>query len=113
MGLFQARKLLKELAPTAAVGFGSYPSVPTMLAATHLGVPSVIHEQNAILGRANRLLAPRVTRIAPAFPPVPNLPQAHRRPVAWHGPPVRPEDMAFRDPRPPTPRAGLGTGARG
>src|SRR3546814_1138028 len=49
-----------------------------MLAATHLGVPSVIHEQNAILGRANRLLAPRVTRIATAFRSVANLREADR-----------------------------------
>ena len=48
--------------------FGGYPSVPTILAASFAGIPTVLHEQNAILGRANRLLARRATRIAASFP---------------------------------------------
>ena len=48
-------------------GFGGYPSIPTMLAAIQLGVPTAIHEQNAVLGRANRLLASRVSHIATGF----------------------------------------------
>ena len=64
VGVIQARSLLKRLAPAAVVGFGGYASVPTMVAATWLGIPTAIHEQNAVLGRANRLLAGRVGRIA-------------------------------------------------
>jgi UDP-N-acetylglucosamine--N-acetylmuramyl-(pentapeptide) pyrophosphoryl-undecaprenol N-acetylglucosamine transferase len=67
IGFFQARAVLARLSPAVAVGFGGYASVPTMLAASLAGVPTVLHEQNAILGRANRLLARRATRIAASF----------------------------------------------
>jgi UDP-N-acetylglucosamine--N-acetylmuramyl-(pentapeptide) pyrophosphoryl-undecaprenol N-acetylglucosamine transferase len=66
-GTLQARRLLGRLRPAAAVGFGGYASIPTMIAAGWARVPTVIHEQNAVLGRANRVLAPRVTRIARSF----------------------------------------------
>ena len=59
VGFVQARRLLRRLQPAAVIGFGGYPSLPTMLAATSLRLPSIIHEQNAVLGRANRMLAPR------------------------------------------------------
>ena len=63
MGVLQARKLLEELRPAAVVGFGGYASVPTVLAAAQLSIPTVIHEQNATLGRANRFLVRRVDRV--------------------------------------------------
>ncbi|MBM3503391.1 MAG: undecaprenyldiphospho-muramoylpentapeptide beta-N-acetylglucosaminyltransferase [Alphaproteobacteria bacterium] len=63
-GILQARALLPRLLPHAVVGFGGYPSLPTMLAAARLGIPAAIHEQNAVLGRVNRLLAARVSAIA-------------------------------------------------
>ena len=63
-GLLQARRLLKALAPRAVVGFGGYASVPTVLAATAAGIRTVVHEQNAVLGRANRLLAGRARVVA-------------------------------------------------
>ena len=56
-GYFQARRLIRRLKPAAVIGFGGYASVPAVLAASHLGVPAAVHEQNAVLGRANRLLA--------------------------------------------------------
>jgi UDP-N-acetylglucosamine--N-acetylmuramyl-(pentapeptide) pyrophosphoryl-undecaprenol N-acetylglucosamine transferase len=62
-GYLEARKLLEELRPAAVVGFGGYASAPTVLAATYLQIPTVIHEQNAILGRANRMLVRRVDRV--------------------------------------------------
>ena len=52
LGLLQARRLIRRLAPAAVVGFGGYPSVPMMLAAGWSGTPSMVHEQNAVLGRA-------------------------------------------------------------
>ena len=66
-GTLQARAVLKRIRPGAVVGFGGYASVPTMLAASFSGFPTALHEQNAILGRANRLLASRVDRIATSF----------------------------------------------
>jgi UDP-N-acetylglucosamine--N-acetylmuramyl-(pentapeptide) pyrophosphoryl-undecaprenol N-acetylglucosamine transferase len=68
LGVFQAWRLIGRLRPAAVIGFGGYPSVPPVLAAVWRGVPSVIHDANAVVGRANRLLAPRVTAIATTFP---------------------------------------------
>lgn len=96
-GYLQARRILRRLKPVAAVGFGSYASLPTMLAAAHLSIPTVIHEQNAILGRSNRLLASRVTRIATAFRSVTGLRPRDRDKTEWTGNPVRPEVLAIGD----------------
>jgi len=97
LGYFQARRILRRLGPAATVGFGSYASLPTMLAATHLSIPTVIHEQNAVLGRSNRLLAPRVTRIATAFRMVAGLRPEDRDKAEWTGNPVRPEILSVGD----------------
>ncbi len=69
-GIVKAWFLLGRLRPTAVVGFGGYPTIPPVMAATLRAIPTVIHEQNAVMGRANRLLAPRVTAIATGFPGV-------------------------------------------
>ncbi|HUZ72269.1 MAG TPA: undecaprenyldiphospho-muramoylpentapeptide beta-N-acetylglucosaminyltransferase [Stellaceae bacterium] len=106
LGTFEAGRLLRALAPAAAVGFGGYPSVPTMLAATRQGLPTLLHEQNAILGRANRLLAPRVGTIATSFPSVGALRAGHRARIVETGNPVRPAVVAHRA----TPYAAPGDG---
>jgi UDP-N-acetylglucosamine--N-acetylmuramyl-(pentapeptide) pyrophosphoryl-undecaprenol N-acetylglucosamine transferase len=93
-GTLQARRLLRRLSPVCVIGFGGYPSVPSMLAAVYLGLPTLIHEQNAVLGRANRLLASRVRRIATAFPNTAGLRQADRARAAHTGNPVRPAVLA-------------------
>jgi UDP-N-acetylglucosamine--N-acetylmuramyl-(pentapeptide) pyrophosphoryl-undecaprenol N-acetylglucosamine transferase len=67
IGAMQAWRLLGRIKPAAVVGFGGYPTVPPLLAATLRRVPSIIHEQNAVMGRANRLLASRVGAIALSF----------------------------------------------
>lgn len=66
-GFRQASALIKRLEPKAVVGFGGYPTLPPVFAATRRGVPTVIHEQNAVMGRANKALAARVTAIAGGF----------------------------------------------
>lgn len=66
-GTFRAFRLLGRLKPAAVVGFGGYPTLPPLMAATLRGIPSVIHDANAVIGRANRLLAGRVTAIATSF----------------------------------------------
>ena len=78
-GIVEAWRLLRELNPSLVIGFGSYASVPTMLAARWLRLPTLIHEQNAVLGRANRLLAPMAGAIATSFEEVARL---HRRDIA-------------------------------
>jgi UDP-N-acetylglucosamine--N-acetylmuramyl-(pentapeptide) pyrophosphoryl-undecaprenol N-acetylglucosamine transferase len=95
IGLIQARRLLRRLAPIAVVGFGGYPSVPTMLAATQLGLPTLIHEQNAVFGRANRLLAPRARRIATGFAATSALRPTDRARAIHTGNPVRPRIRAI------------------
>jgi UDP-N-acetylglucosamine--N-acetylmuramyl-(pentapeptide) pyrophosphoryl-undecaprenol N-acetylglucosamine transferase len=70
LGVMQARGLISRLKPAAVIGFGGYPTIPPVLAATWRGVPSLIHDANAVIGRANRFLAPRVTAIATTFPDV-------------------------------------------
>jgi UDP-N-acetylglucosamine--N-acetylmuramyl-(pentapeptide) pyrophosphoryl-undecaprenol N-acetylglucosamine transferase len=66
-GTVQAWRLIGRIRPSAVVGFGGYPTVPPVLAATLRRIPTLIHEQNAVMGRANRLLAARVTAIATGF----------------------------------------------
>ncbi|HAT35895.1 MAG TPA: undecaprenyldiphospho-muramoylpentapeptide beta-N-acetylglucosaminyltransferase [Rhodospirillaceae bacterium] len=95
IGFIEAALLLRRLKPDVVIGFGSYASVPTVAAAALLGYRTVIHEQNAILGRANRFLAPRVTRIATAFEFVANLRAKDRQKAVWTGNPVRPDIIAI------------------
>ncbi|MEM7222158.1 MAG: undecaprenyldiphospho-muramoylpentapeptide beta-N-acetylglucosaminyltransferase [Pseudomonadota bacterium] len=89
LGAFQARRLLVTLAPDRVVGFGGYPSVPTVMAAAHAGLPIVLHEQNAVLGRANRLLAGRAQAIATSFPAVQGFRDEDRAKTVLTGNPVR------------------------
>ena len=96
LGTLGAQRLLKRLAPACVAGFGGYPSVPTMIAATRLKLPSLIHEQNALLGRANRLLAPRVARIATSFADTQGIAAKDRAKVTLTGNPVRPAIALMR-----------------
>lgn len=97
LGVVQARGLLKKLRPEAVVGFGGYASVPTMAAAVLLGLPTAIHEQNGVLGRANRLLAGRVRRIATSYAHVEYIDERLSPKVVHTGMPVRANVAALRD----------------
>jgi UDP-N-acetylglucosamine--N-acetylmuramyl-(pentapeptide) pyrophosphoryl-undecaprenol N-acetylglucosamine transferase len=66
-GIASARGTLRKIRPQAVVGFGGYPIFPPFLAARLLGIPGILHEQNAVMGRANRALASRATKIALSF----------------------------------------------
>jgi UDP-N-acetylglucosamine--N-acetylmuramyl-(pentapeptide) pyrophosphoryl-undecaprenol N-acetylglucosamine transferase len=89
-GALAAYFALGRVKPSVVVGFGGYPALPTMFAAARRGVPSVIHEQNAILGRVNRWLAPAVTRIASSFGKLAHLDPVLADRVTITGNPVRP-----------------------
>jgi len=89
IGTLQAWLLLKKIRPDVVVGFGGYASVPTMMAATFAGIPTVIHEQNALLGRANRLLAGRVHKIATSFADTQGMNENCAGKVILTGMPVR------------------------
>jgi len=86
-------KLLK-LKPAAVVGFGGYPSVPVMMAATLARLPTVIIEQNAVVGRANRLVMNRVKTVAAAFPIARFAPRDKSK-IVLTGNPLRPEVEAL------------------
>jgi len=90
VGMVQARRLLRRLMPAAVVGFGGYSSVPVMLAAAQLSLPTLIHEQNAVFGRANRLLASRARRIATGFAETAGLRAGDTARAVHTGNPVRP-----------------------
>ncbi len=95
LGTIEARKILRRLRPAAALGFGGYASVPAMLAATGARIPTVLHEQNAVLGRANRMLAPRVDCIATSFAEVSAIRRQDRATIVRTGNPVRAEIAAL------------------
>lgn len=96
-GRKMALRLFESFEPSAVIGFGGYPSLPALLAATSAKIPSVVHEQNAVLGRVNRLLARRVNAIATAYPEVDRLKGKYLDKVHLVGNPVRPEVLALRD----------------
>ncbi len=90
-GTVKARRLLRGLNAAAVVGFGGYPSVPPVLAARLMGSArpvSVLHEQNAVLGRANRALSPGADALALSFHHTGRVPAKAR--ASWVGNPVRP-----------------------
>lgn len=97
MGLLSANALMRHLEPAAVVGFGGYPSVPSVYAAAQARVPVLIHEQNAVLGRANRMLVSAARRLATAFPEVTMVKERHRAKIIRTGNPVRPPVAAKRD----------------
>ena len=88
LGLVQSFKLILTLKPKAVVGFGGYPTLPPLFVAALRGIPIVLHEQNAVMGRANRLIAKRATAVATSFAKVAHLEGAEARTVRT-GNPVR------------------------
>src|SRR5665213_2270142 len=93
-GTAVAFNLIRRLKPAAVVGFGGYPTVPPLLAARLSGTPGIIHEANAVLGRANRLLSSRVSAIATSLPGVLDRdPQLSAR-TTTVGTPMRPAILA-------------------
>ena len=107
-GRRMALRLFESFQPAAVVGFGGYPAFPALMAAKSAGKPTVIHEQNAVLGRVNRLLAPRVDAIATSYAQVDRLNEKFSGKVHLVGNPVRENVLALRDrPFPPFTEEGL------
>ena len=96
-GTLQARAAFARIKPAIVVGFGGYPSVPSLLAAISAGRRTLIHEQNAVMGRANRMLAPRVSAVACAFPTLMKADPGVAARAQVVGNPVRPEIRALAD----------------
>lgn len=91
-----ARALFRDLQPAAVIGFGGYPALPSLMASLSLGIPSLVHEQNAVLGRVNRFLSPRVARIATSYARVRRLEDRWAPRTVMTGNPVRAEIVAAR-----------------
>jgi UDP-N-acetylglucosamine--N-acetylmuramyl-(pentapeptide) pyrophosphoryl-undecaprenol N-acetylglucosamine transferase len=94
IGTAKAWSLLGRIRPAVVVGFGGYPTIPPLMAASLRGIPTVLHEQNGVMGRANRLLAPRVTTIATSFKSLARLDARLQSKIVFTGNPVRPQVIA-------------------
>lgn len=105
LGLAKSWSLLGKLKPAAVVGFGGYPTVPPMKAAMLRGIPTLLHEQNSVMGRANRMLAPRVTAIGSSFSEIKLLDAALKSKVTLVGTPIRPNVIVAADKPYDPPRA--------
>jgi UDP-N-acetylglucosamine--N-acetylmuramyl-(pentapeptide) pyrophosphoryl-undecaprenol N-acetylglucosamine transferase len=90
-GRWEAKTIYREHRPDAVVGFGGYPAFPALLAASSMRIPTLLHEQNAVLGRVNRALAGKAAAIATAFSQIDRLKPRYRDKVVLVGNPVRTE----------------------
>jgi len=107
-GRKMARQLYSSFEPTAVVGFGGYPAFPALLAAFADDIPALVHEQNAVLGRVNRMTARKVNGVITAYPDVSRLKPSHKEKVHLLGNPVREEVLAIRErPYPPLEEDGI------
>ena len=107
-GRAMARRLYETFRPSAVIGFGGYPALPALLAARAEKVPTLVHEQNAVLGRVNRLMAKKVDAIATAYDRIQRLPAKAEARVTLVGNPVRDEVLALRElPFPPLTEDGI------
>src|SRR3569623_3809149 len=88
-GRGEAKRLYREHTPDAVVGFGGYPAFPSLLAASSRRIPTVLHEQNAVMGRVNRLLAGEAEAIGVAYDEVDRLKSKFRDRTVLVGNPVR------------------------
>ena len=96
-GRTMAKQLYGSFNPSVVVGFGGYPAFPALLGAFALDIPTIIHEQNAVLGRVNRMAARKVNAIATAYPDILRLSATNKDKVHLVGNPVREEVRALRD----------------
>lgn len=95
IGIVQSMKIIRNLKPSVVVGFGGYPSVPGLYAAQKLGIPTIIHEQNAIIGKANAMLAGKAEKIALSLPDVVGLDENEKNRCIVTGNPVRADIAAL------------------
>ena len=96
-GYLKARHLLSEIDPLAVVGFGGYPTLPPIMAARSLGIPTAIHEQNAVMGRANRFLSRFSDRVALSFSPTKRMHLNAEARAQVTGTPVRDTVLSYRE----------------
>lgn len=88
-GVREAWALMRRIQPSVVAGFGGYPTVPPLIAARLTGIPVLIHEQNAVMGRANRLMARTAAIIGLTFEKTRYLTTSARPKIRLVGTPVR------------------------
>jgi UDP-N-acetylglucosamine--N-acetylmuramyl-(pentapeptide) pyrophosphoryl-undecaprenol N-acetylglucosamine transferase len=96
-GILASRKVLTKLDASAVIGFGGYPTLPPLVAAYMRGIPTAVHEQNAVLGRVNRLMGPRVNAIASTFTEPKYLTATDAPKLSLTGNPVRDQIIKVAD----------------
>ncbi|MCW3847548.1 undecaprenyldiphospho-muramoylpentapeptide beta-N-acetylglucosaminyltransferase [Sphingomonas sp. LB-2] len=96
-GRSMAKKLYREIQPSCVIGFGGYPALPSLLAAFSAGIPTIIHEQNAVLGRVNRYVADKVDAIATSYEDVERLKDSWKAKTHLVGNPVREQVLELRN----------------
>ena len=97
IGILQSFQLLKKYKPDVIVGFGGYPSFPGVFAGQLLKIPTILHEQNAVLGKANVWLADRAVQIATSLPDTKGIKPANQNKIKVTGNPVRASIIAVRE----------------
>jgi len=90
-GRAEAKRLYRDHRPDAVVGFGGYPAFPSLLAASAMKIPTVLHEQNAVMGRVNRLLVSEAEAVGVAYDEIDRLKPRDRAKTVVVGNPVREE----------------------
>lgn len=95
-GRRMALRLFDTFQPSAVIGFGGYPAYPALIAARAAKIPTAVHEQNAVLGRVNRMVANWVTAIATSYPDVARITEKNLKKVTLVGNPVRDEILELR-----------------
>ncbi|MGO3931671.1 undecaprenyldiphospho-muramoylpentapeptide beta-N-acetylglucosaminyltransferase [Rhodopseudomonas pseudopalustris] len=93
-GGLMALNLMRRLKPAAVIGFGGYPTLPPLLAARLMGIPTLVHEANAVMGRANRFLSGKVSAIATSLPGVLDRDPVLSGKTTTTGTPMRPAILA-------------------
>ncbi|MES2441844.1 MAG: undecaprenyldiphospho-muramoylpentapeptide beta-N-acetylglucosaminyltransferase [Pseudomonadota bacterium] len=96
-GRSMAIRLYKDLRPSCVIGFGGYPALPALLAAFRKGIPTIVHEQNAVLGRVNRYVGDKVDAIATSYADVERLKDSWKAKTHLVGNPVREAVLALRN----------------
>ncbi len=96
ISFLKALYLLKKYNIKCVVGFGGYPSFPTMMAAQLLGIKNAIHEQNSIIGRANKKLCEKTSAIAVSYQNTSGIPNKYKNKIYHTGNPIRPEIQALK-----------------
>lgn len=107
IGVLHSLILLQKIKPSLIVGFGGYPSFPSIMAAYLLGIPIILHEQNSVIGKVNRFFLGKAKFLATSFPEVLNVPNKYLNKVIYTGNPVRKKILNTKENLPNQDKVGI------